>query len=101
MISTILSGQAQRELLAYMNKFDAAASAWYCGIAADPRDCLFVRHGVNEQQGAWIYLDCGTDGAARQVETHFHSLGCRGAYGGGGPETRFVYAYAITATTRE
>lgn len=101
MSSMIVSGQAQRDVLAYISQFGAAASAWYCGIAADPRDCLFVRHGVDEKQGAWIYRGCGTDAAARQVEDYFHSLGCQGASGGGGLNTRFVYAYAITATTRE
>jgi hypothetical protein len=62
---------------------------------------LFGRHGVDEQHGAWIYRDCGNAAAARRLEQYFHSLGCNGASGGGGPETRFVYAYYITARTRE
>lgn len=33
MSSAITTGQAQSEILAYMSKFGAAASAWYCGIA--------------------------------------------------------------------
>ncbi len=101
MSSAITTGQAQSDILAYMSKFGAAASAWYCGIASDPRDCLFNRHGVNEQQGAWIFRDCGTDTAARAVEQYLHSLGCKGAGGGGGPGTRFIYAYVITRNTRE
>ncbi len=100
MSSVISIGQAQSEFLAYMNQFGLTALAWYCGIASDPRDCLFNRHGVNEQ-GAWIYRDCGTDAAARQLEEYFHSLGCKGAGGGGGPDTRFIYAYVITSNTRE
>jgi len=101
MSSAISTGQAQSEFLAYMNQFGVTALAWYVGIASDPRDCLFNRHGVNEQQGAWIFRDCGTDTAARAVEQYFHSKGCKGAGGGGGPETRYLYAYVITSTTRE
>jgi hypothetical protein len=101
MNSAITTGQAQSDILAHMQKCGGALAAWYCGIASDPRDCLFNRHGVDEKNGTWIFRNCGTDTAARAVEQYFHSKGCKGAGGGGGPETRFIYAYAITSTTRE
>lgn len=97
----VTTGQAQRDILAYVGQFGVAAYAWYCGIASNPRECLFIRHGVDEQNGNWIFCDCGTDAAARWVEQNLHSLGYKGASGGGGPDTRFVYAYRITSTTRE
>jgi hypothetical protein len=100
-MSAILTGQAQSKILAHMTKCGGAFANWYCGIACDPRDCLFNRHGVDEHGGTWIYRDCGTDAAARAVERHFLSLGCRGGGSGGGPDTRYVYAYCITSTTRE
>lgn len=101
MRSVFTTVQAQSDVLAHMQKCGGAFAAWYCGIASDPRDCLFNRHGVNELQGTWIFRDCGTDTAARAVEQYFHSLGCKGDSGGGGPGTRFLYAYVITSTTRE
>ncbi len=97
----ILTGQVQTQILAHIKRCGGSFAAWYCGIAADPRDCLFNRHGVDEKNGAWIYRDCGTDSAARVVEESFHALGCQGAGGGGGRDTRFVYAYVITSSTRE
>ena len=101
MNSSVITGQAQNDILAHIKTCGDSFSAWYCGIAADPRDCLFNRHGVDELHGAWIYRNCGTDTTARQLEQYLHSLGCKGAYGGGGPDTRFIYAYRITGTTRE
>lgn len=101
MSATTVSRQPSADLLAYIEKCGGAYESWYCGIASDPRDCLFNRHGVTENPGAWIFRDCGTDTAARAVEQYFHRLGCQGAGGGGGPDTRFIYAYRITLTTRE
>jgi hypothetical protein len=76
-------------------------SAWYCGIAADPRDRLFNDHNVSEEDGKWIYRNCGSDMAARVVEAHFLELGCQGGDGGGSRSTTSVYAYRVTATTVE
>lgn len=101
MVVPNLLGQAHTDILSHIQQCGASFNAWYCGIASDARDCLFVRHGVHEQNDAWIYRDCGTDIVARAIEQYFHSLGCQGAGGGGGPYTRFVYAYRITGATRQ
>jgi hypothetical protein len=74
-------------------------SAWYCGVAADPRRRVLVDHNVNETSGRWTASDCGTDTAARAVELYFLSKGCKGGPGGGDRDTRYVYAYRITPTT--
>lgn len=100
-MSSLLTGQAHVQVLAYVQQCGGNFAGWYCGIASDPRDCLFNRHGVDEHHGAWIYRDLGSDLAARAVEKYLLSLGFRGGGGGGGVLTRFVYAYRITSTTRE
>lgn len=89
------------EIDAYIRRHGGPYSAWYCGVAADPRSRLFIAHNVQEHGGLWIYSDAGTDANARTVECHFHSLGCKGSGGGGDRLTRYVYAYRITGTTRE
>jgi hypothetical protein len=58
-------------------------------------------HSVDEKTGAWIFRNAGSDLIAREVENYLLSMGCKGGDGGGGPTTRFVYAYRITRTTRE
>jgi hypothetical protein len=75
--------------------------AWYCGIAANPRDRLFNDHRVAEKNGLWIYRDCGTDTVARQVERYFLQRGCQGGRSGGNRSTRYIYSYKITMTTLE
>ncbi len=93
--------QVAAEIEAHMGKSDHAYPAWYIGIAADPRRRLFIDHGVDERGGTWIYCNAGTDMAARSVENHFLSQGCKGGAGGGDRSTTFVYAYLITNGTRE
>lgn len=100
-MSSTLTGQAQSEILAHIQSRGGPFSSWYCGIAASPRDRLFVDHNVDEQNGKWVFRDCGSEAGARAVEKYLLSLGCEGGGGGGGPDTRFVYAYRITSTTRE
>jgi hypothetical protein len=82
----------------HIRKGGGGYAAWYCGIAATPRDRLFSDHNV-AAGGWWIVRDCGTEAGARAVERHFHAKGCRG--GGGGGDCRTCYVYKITATTDE
>lgn len=84
------------EIDAYMRANGGSYSAWYIGIAADPRTRLFIDHNVAERGDAWIYRDAGSDAAARQIENHFIRLGCRGGDGGGSHATKYVYAFKIT-----
>ncbi len=88
-------------LVAHMNKFTNPKSAWYAGIAADPKDRLFNGHGVDEKNGQWAYIACATHTDARTVEEALFKLGCKGGGGGGDDSTRSCYVYFITATTRE
>jgi hypothetical protein len=85
----------------YIQNYGGPNSAWYCGVAAEPRQRLFVDHNVNQALDSWIYRDCGSDAMARAVEQYFLVRGCKGGPGGGDRTTRFVYAYKITMTTVE
>lgn len=100
-IPIVSESQAIAEIDAYIRKNGGVYSAWYCGIASDPRKRLFTEHKVDEKNGARIYCDCGTDTVARRVEDHFVKKGCKGGGGGGDWSTRYVYTYKITPTTCE
>jgi hypothetical protein len=75
---------------------------WYIGIAADPRQRLFVDHNVDEKNGSWIFREAQSSNEARDTEIYLiDKLGTKGDSGGGDNTTKFVYAYRITSTTRE
>lgn len=90
-----------QEIVSFIRACGGAFRDWYVGVAADPRDRLFVDHSVREKFDVWIIRDAGSDSLARQTERHLLALGCQGGGGGGSCASRFVYAYRITLTTRE
>jgi hypothetical protein len=85
----------------YIRQHGGVYSAWYCGVATDPKARLFSDHNVDKDRDAWIHRECATDTDARKVEAHFLAKGCKGAPGGGDSSSRYVYAYKITAHSRE
>ncbi len=88
------------DLFNYMAKCGGTRAQWYVGIAADPRACLFSRHGVDEQSGAWIFVPAANDNEARAIERYLIDQGFDGGPGGGTSGTRYVYAFRKTANTR-
>ena len=77
-------------------------SNWYIGIAADPRQRLFVDHNVDEKNGNWIFSKAQSSDEARDIEMYFiDNLRTKGDSGGGDDTTEFVYAYFTTPTTQE
>jgi len=98
-VSTI--NQVAAEIDAHIRKCGGAYSAWYVGIASDPRERLFAGHKVRENGDAWIHRDAGSSSAARRIEQHFLGKGCRGGGGGGDASSRHVYAYKVTSLTKE
>lgn len=75
---------------------------WYFGIAADPKQRLFVDHSVSEVDDVWIYSPCINSESARKIEDYFVSeLKTKGDAGGGDNNTKYVYAYQITQHSRE
>lgn len=91
--------QVVRDVEAYIAKNGGAYRDWYAGVAKDPRARLFNDHNVQEKGDAWIYRDCDSDDAARQVEQYFLAKGCKGGPGGGGQGTRYFYTYKIKPHT--
>ena len=89
------------EIKSYIDQHGGDYRNWYAGIASDPRRRLFIEHNVDEKHGAWIFRTAASDTAARAAEIALLALGCKGGDGGGGHKTCCVYAYRITATTRE
>lgn len=87
------ASQIINDINAHMRSCGGKASDWYVGIAADPRDTLFNRHGVTEQGGIWIYRQATSDSVARQVEKAYLDSGHDGGPGGGDASTVYVYAY--------
>ena len=101
MATVTVEQSAVAEIVAYVKKHGGGYSAWYIGIASDPKQRLFTDHIVQETGGRWVYYDCGNDASARRAEQAFLNAGCQGGGGGGDWRTRFVYAYKVTANTRE
>lgn len=93
--------QIAQEIDNHIRKCGGGYPGWYVGIASDPRTRLFNDHNVDENNGYWIYHDCGADTSARKVEEYFIGKGCKGGTGGGDNTSRFVYAYKIRTNTRE
>jgi hypothetical protein len=92
--------QAIQDIEDHIRKCGGPYSAWYAGIASDPKTRLFNDHGVSEKSDAWIYEDCVTDTAARKVEDHFLAKGCAGDTGGGDSSTKYAYAYKKNSHTK-
>ena len=84
---------------AYVRKGGGPYSAWYVGIARDPRDRLFNDHSVDEKGGWWIFRTAGSSDDAREVESYFLQRGTDGGSGGGDWRSTAVYAYRKTSHT--
>jgi hypothetical protein len=78
----------------------ASRSEWYVGIAYDPHQSLFTRHSVHPQNDSWIYRLAANDNEARAIESYFVAQGFDGGPGGGSSNTRYVYAFRKTRTTK-
>lgn len=92
--------QAIQDIEDHIRECGGTYSAWYAGIATDPRSRLFNGHAVAEKSDSWIYRDCETDSAARKVEDYFLAKGCDGDTGGGDSSTKYAYAYKKNAHTK-
>ncbi len=91
--------EIKAEMKAYIDKHGGPDSSWYAGIAADPKDRLFSDHGVDKDNGAWIFHTSSTADEARRIEKYLIALGCDGGGGGGDAATKAIYAYKKTPNT--
>lgn len=91
-----------QEVDAHIQKENSGYRNWYVGIARDPRSRLFNDHNVSEHNGWWIFREAYSDTSAREVESFFLDYrGTKGGPGGGDSDTKYVYAYRITESTKE
>jgi len=92
----------KQEIKEHIKSRGGAYSDWYVGIAADASQRLFNDHNVDRKKDYWIYRECGSSAAAREVEEYFtNTLGTDGGPGGGDQSTRSVYAYKKGSNTKE
>ncbi|MBR4681923.1 MAG: hypothetical protein IKP06_01275 [Elusimicrobiaceae bacterium] len=97
-----LKSEIIQEIDDHIKKEGSGYPRWYVGITADPEQRLFSDHNVSKENAWWIYREAFTDNDAREVEKFFlEQKGTQGGPGGGDTDSRFVYAYRITSTTRE
>jgi hypothetical protein len=73
---------------------------WYVGITTDPSRRL-GEHCVNDldTEIPSHRVAVEDEKTAREVENHFHELGCAGSGGGGAGEIWSVYCYRMTKNT--
>lgn len=86
----------QGEITDHISRCGGPYSAWYVGIASDIRQRLFGDHRVDEEGDSWIFRTCASEDVARGIEDHFLALGADGGPGGGGKDSKVVYAYKKT-----
>lgn len=72
----------------------------YIGITKDINDRLFNAHGVSKEKGFWIYHTASSDTIAREVEKYFIDKGMDGGDGGGDENSKIIYAYHKTSSTK-
>ena len=89
------------DIQGHITKCGEGIGGWYVGIAADPEERLFDDHSVDKEKDAWIYGTASSDSVARDIEKHFLDKGAEGGPGGGGADSKGVYAYKISSRTRE
>ena len=88
------------EIKAYIDKAGVAYRSWYVGIAAESTRRLFDEHGVQKENGWWIFRTSSSAAEARRIEKRLLTIGCDGGGGGGDESTRAVYAYKKGAGTQ-
>jgi len=90
-----------QEVAAHIREQGGLLANWYVGIASDVNQRLFRDHNVPRDNHWYIYRKAVNDQDAREIEKYFLDQGCKGGSGGGDDSCSFVYAYLITAITRE
>lgn len=91
--------QAYDAIIAHIKKQGGDLSSWYAGITENASTRLFNDHNVSKDNGWWIYRNCTSSTAARNVEKQLLNDGCNGGTGGGDNDATYVYAYLKTYVT--
>ena len=95
-------GKTKQEIIdGIVNHFSGKKySDCYIGITSDVDSRLFGDHNVSKDNGFWIYRTASSDGVARDIETYFLDKGMDGGSGGGDDDSKIVYVYKKTGSTK-
>lgn len=74
-------------------------SEFYIGITNDVERRLFQEHNVNKETMWWAYTTANTKEDAEYIERYYLGKGMKGNTGGGTPDSKVVYCYAVGPTT--
>lgn len=92
-------GPLVAQLEGHLGAHPGPRSAWFVGVARDPRRRLFAEHAVRVEDDAWAWIAAPTETLARAAAHYFHELGYPGALTFA-LDARVVYVYRRTAWTR-
>lgn len=94
--------QIKYEILAYIKEFGGNFQEWYIGIAENPKQEMFTRHGVNQSDDIWLYKQALTFTACKTVQQYFvNTLKVDGQLLEKGDEnTDCVYLYKKSSRTK-
>ncbi len=85
----------------FMGKHGSHYHQFYVGIASDLNDRLANGHSVDNTIPCIYSTNPIHTDTVRSIERHFLDKGAKGGQGGGDANTQYIYAYLITAQTRE
>ena len=63
--------QIKYEVLAYIKEFGGDFHDWYVGISSDPKQTMFQKHSVHEDDDIWLYKQALTFTACRTIQKYF------------------------------
>ena len=91
------ANQVYREFLHFMNTRGIPRSEWYVGVTEHAERTLCTDHARYTQQeyASWIWSECESPEAAREVMAALLALGCSGGSGLGEADARQCYVYLM------
>jgi hypothetical protein len=94
--------QIKFEMFGYIKEFDCEFSAWYVGVARDPKRQMQVEHGVDLDRDIWLYKQALSFAACRTIQRYFvEKLKTDGELTlAGDEETDCIYLYRKSERTR-
>lgn len=63
--------QIKFEMFSYIKEFDSDFSAWYVGIASDPKAKMKDQHGVDLDKDIWLYKQALSFTACKTIQRYF------------------------------
>jgi hypothetical protein len=88
------------DILEFIQMEGGHPKLWYVGVSDEAQVRLFDEHQVHYQNDAWIYRTSVSEIEAQRVEEYFLEYGLDGGKGGRRPNSRMVYAYRKSISTK-